>query len=59
MSDRIVCHCHNISQEQIVEAIKAGAKTAEEVGKVTGGAGMICGSCITEIEGLIWANSQE
>lgn len=59
MLDRIVCHCHNISQEQIVEAVKKGAKTVEEVGDMTGGAGKICGSCITEIEGLIWANSQQ
>lgn len=32
----IICSCNNISRDEIVEAIKAGANTLESIKKATG-----------------------
>ena len=48
----VVCNCFQITEEEIREAIKKGAKTAEEVGNETQ-AGTGCGMCVDKIEELI------
>ncbi|WP_297521150.1 (2Fe-2S)-binding protein [uncultured Clostridium sp.] len=57
MEDNIICHCLNISEADIVNAINDGAKTLEEVQDVTG-AGTACGSCINDIENIIVKNTK-
>ncbi len=52
MEDKIICNCTEVTQSKIEEAVKAGAKTAEEVGEATG-AGTICGVCVDQIEEII------
>ncbi len=52
MSDKIICDCTQVTQGQIEEAIKAGAKTVEAIGDKTG-AGTICGVCVDKIEEII------
>ncbi|MFU8786437.1 MAG: (2Fe-2S)-binding protein [Candidatus Izemoplasmataceae bacterium] len=48
----LVCYCELVTEDTIIKAIKAGAKTPEEVTKKTH-AGRACGSCIETIEILI------
>ena len=55
MSDKIVCTCIGVSEDEIIEAVKSGAHTAEEVGDATQ-AGTACGACVSEVEELIEAN---
>ena len=43
------CHCKNITYGQIRAAVQQGAKTAEEVQKLTG-YGTGCGKCSEFIE---------
>ncbi|MBQ7255431.1 MAG: (2Fe-2S)-binding protein [Oscillospiraceae bacterium] len=49
---KIACNCHNVTYGKIREAVKNGAKTAEEVAKVTG-AGTACGKCKEFLEYLV------
>lgn len=51
-SARIICSCFRVSEERIREAISAGAKTAEALGKQLR-CGTNCGSCIPELKQLI------
>ncbi|WP_300256889.1 (2Fe-2S)-binding protein [Clostridium sp.] len=53
-----VCLCKGISEEKIVEAVKNGALSFEEVGEKTGaGTGPCCGArCKCKIEELIEEN---
>lgn len=46
---RIVCACFNVGENQIVEAVAAGAATLEEIGQALQ-AGTNCGSCRSEIK---------
>ena len=57
MSD-IICLCKGISEETIVEAIKAGATTVEAVKEATGATTGFCkgARCKGKIEALIAAN---
>lgn len=54
-----VCVCKSISRLKIEEAIKSGAKTVEEVKKITGaGTGSCKGCrCISKIQMLIDENN--
>ena len=54
-----VCVCKSISRLKIKEAIKSGAKTVEEVKKITGaGTGSCKGCrCISKIQMLIDENN--
>ena len=54
-----VCLCKGVTEEEIVKAIKDGAKTFEEVGNKTGaGTGGCKGArCRNKIETLIKENS--
>ena len=42
--DKIACNCRNITYGQIADAVRNGARTADEVMAATG-AGMSCGKC--------------
>lgn len=48
----IVCHCGPVSDATIRDAIRAGARTAVEVGDACG-AGVQCGTCRPVIERMI------
>ena len=46
----IICHCFEVSREEIENAIREkGLKTVEEVGEVTN-AGTGCGGCQEQIQ---------
>jgi NAD(P)H-nitrite reductase large subunit len=54
--EELVCSCNAVSVGEIEKAIGAGgARSAAEVGRATR-AGTGCGSCLTEIEGLLRAH---
>ncbi len=42
----IVCSCRGISDRDVVEAVRCGARTLEDVSRRCDGAGADCGSCI-------------
>lgn len=49
----IICHCRQVSREEIVKAIREkGLKTVEEVGEATG-AGTGCGGCQDDIQEIL------
>ena len=49
-----ICHCMGIMKSEIEKAIIAnGLTTVEEVGEVTE-AGTVCGSCIPDIEDILF-----
>ena len=48
----IICHCEEITYEEILEAIKDGAKTVEDISDATNAA-VACGYCIETIEEIL------
>ena len=49
----IICHCFEVSREEIENAIREkGLKTVEEVGEVTN-AGTGCGGCQEQIQEIL------
>lgn len=50
--DKIVCNCLGITNGQIKDAVKNGARTLEEVQDATG-AGTICGACVEDVQHLV------
>ncbi len=51
-SSRLICSCFKVSEQRIVEAIEAGASSAEALGEQLN-CGTNCGSCIPELNSLI------
>jgi len=51
-SQLIVCICKNINTAQIVETVKAGARTLEDVREKTG-ASSCCGKCQFKVNSLV------
>ncbi|NQU33791.1 MAG: (2Fe-2S)-binding protein [Bacteroidetes bacterium] len=51
-NEEIICNCMQITRGEIIEAIKAGNLTIEEIGDETE-AGTVCGSCHDELEDII------
>lgn len=47
-----VCLCTGVTSHQIEEAIRNGAKTAEEITMQTG-AGSNCGSCLNSVVAMV------
>jgi bacterioferritin-associated ferredoxin len=45
----IVCICRGISDRDVVEAVRCGARTLEDVSRRCDGAGGDCGSCVAYI----------
>ncbi len=50
--DKVVCHCMNITNGMIKDAVKAGAKTLEDVQGQTG-ASTVCGACLENVERVV------
>lgn len=51
--ENIICNCMNVSEHEILDAIKnKGARTVDDIQEITG-AGTSCGSCIFEIEEIL------
>ena len=49
---RLVCTCFGVSEERILQAIAAGASSAEDLGRRLE-CGTNCGSCVPELKALI------
>jgi len=45
----ILCICRGISDGEIVDAIRCGARTVDDVGRRCAGAGEDCGTCQASI----------
>ncbi len=57
--DFIVCDCLGVTRDDIVEAIQSkGLTTADQVGEETE-AGTMCGSCVPDIEEILYEVMQE
>lgn len=52
MKLRLVCLCNMVTEAEIIGFIKKGAKTTEDIQKITG-AGTSCGRCLPEIDELV------
>ena len=52
MKGEVICYCYGITKEEIVDAIKNGATTLEEIQDITG-AGTACGRCNGAIENIL------
>lgn len=52
----IVCICRNVKTSQIVEAVKGGAKSVDEVREHTGAASC-CGKCQFMVNALVTDNN--
>ena len=51
--ENIICNCMDVSEHEIVDAIKnKTAKTIQDIMDITG-AGTGCGSCIPDIEEIL------
>lgn len=50
--DKVVCHCMGITNGMIKDAVKAGAKTLEDVQEQTG-ASTVCGACLEDVQRLV------
>jgi NAD(P)H-nitrite reductase large subunit len=57
-NEKFICNCMEVSEQEIIDAIKNhGCDTVEKVGEKTG-AGTVCGGCVEEIEILIEQNKK-
>lgn len=54
MSDKVICVCTGVTEDQIIESYKAGNTTVEAIQEATE-AGTVCGSCLSDIEEIIAA----
>lgn len=54
----IVCLCRNVKTSQIVEAVKGGARSVDEVGELTGAA-TCCGKCQFMVNAIVTDHSDE
>ena len=48
----IICHCEEITYDKILEVIRKGATTVEEISDQTN-AGIACGYCIETLEEIL------
>lgn len=48
----LLCHCHVVSEQRIVDAVGCGASTLEAV-EAHCGAGGQCGGCVSAIEAIL------
>jgi bacterioferritin-associated ferredoxin len=52
MSKRLVCICNFVTEKEIIEALRKGARSTSEIQKYTR-AGTSCGRCLPEIDALV------
>ncbi len=58
MEDLEICHCNNVSKDDITDAIcQHGYATVAEIQKALN-AGIICGRCIPEIRNILAKQNQ-
>jgi nitrite reductase (NADH) large subunit len=57
-ADRQVCNCNKVSEDAIIQAVAAGADSAELVGEQTR-AGTGCGSCKSEVARLVTLHAKK
>ena len=50
--DKVVCHCMNITNGMIKDAVESGAKTLKDVQEQTG-ATTVCGACLEDVQRLV------
>ena len=50
--DKVVCHCLNITNGMIKEAVENGARTWKDVQEQTG-ASTVCGACLEDVQRLV------
>lgn len=48
----VLCYCKKVTRDEVNKAIANGARSVEEVGRVTK-AGTVCGTCKSEIQKMI------
>ena len=48
----IICHCEQVTYDEIQKAIRNGARTVEEISDQTN-AGIACGYCIETLEEIL------
>jgi len=48
----IICHCHRISERTVVDVVRNGALSTEEVGRACG-AGTSCGGCRPTLDAIV------
>ncbi|MFY9154094.1 MAG: (2Fe-2S)-binding protein [Prolixibacteraceae bacterium] len=52
MSKRLVCICNMVTEQEIMSALKKGARSTSEIQKLTA-AGTSCGRCLVLIDALV------
>lgn len=52
MKKRLVCICNGITEKEIIEALKKGARSATDIQRITG-AGTGCGRCLVTVDALV------
>ena len=50
--DEVICFCEEITYQDILNAIRNGAKTVEDITEMTN-AGLACGTCISDLEEIL------
>lgn len=52
MGKRLICLCNLVYEQEIINALRKGAKTTDEIQKLTR-AGTGCGRCLVVIDSLV------
>ena len=52
MSKRLVCICNFVTEKEIIEVLKKGARSTPEIQRLTR-AGTSCGRCLPEIDSVV------
>ena len=52
MSNRLICICNFVDEKEILNLLKQGANTTEDIQNITR-AGTTCGRCLPEIDDLV------
>lgn len=54
MARKLVCICNLVTEDEIIELLKKGALSTEDIQKHTNG-GTSCGRCLPEIDAIVEA----
>jgi len=52
MSRRLVCVCNLVTENEILQVLKKGARSTADIQRITR-AGTSCGRCLMEIDGIV------
>jgi bacterioferritin-associated ferredoxin len=55
----IVCLCRGVSDRDVCDAVREGARSPEDIARSCGGAGTDCGSCRPDIEAVLEAATSD